>query len=597
MKNTGIPQFTCDASECHVTVPLTSYPPESGKHTNHLEAGYNCGNCHMEYLDRIVHKNGILDGNMDNNGNNTIIVYFDSLNPSAIWDNSTADCSNMSCHGDANWYSPEEPGCTLCHYPGNTTGAVDPMTTNGSGTDGRHVKHVTERGFPCEKCHSDYKAADTHGNGILDTDDSSINIIVFDSLNPSGTWTGDTGPGTGKCSSLACHGPSSPEWYGTGTWSLPACTACHSSTVGTRRQVLGPGGDFSLESHHVIDYADRNSQIVMKSDCLVCHDNTEHMGGSVRLNNKDNAGQIIVYDPSDASGLEPFCLSCHDSDGALTETGSEFSPFTSSNILGVIPNTAGTEIKSYWNNTYTVHKDNGITCAGTGEIGTGCHGNNGSINMHGSSARGILAKNLALPTPDMNSDPTPRNPGNQAYVDYINNIFRLCFDCHENYTGVTKEVVLGYKSGGNYDLSWAPTAYYTSGIMTLFREVYTGGPEIYDDFLAFADPNIPLHNYHILTTDVTFNNQNVWAYRGDSGQTGRAGCTTCHNVHGTSATVSSTYQEFGITAFSNGPDLYKTFVPDTNFSDTVMKNYPVFCNANCHSIGGPTYYWHTPSNE
>ena len=47
------------------------------------------------------------------------------------------------------------------------------------------------------------------------------------------------------------------------------CGVCHSSALSNRRQVMGAGGDFDEESHHVIDYSNRNFEIITEDDCLV----------------------------------------------------------------------------------------------------------------------------------------------------------------------------------------------------------------------------------------------------------------------------------------------------------------------------------------
>jgi hypothetical protein len=483
---------------------------------------------------------------------------------------------------------------TRCHNATSTI-SPDPLVTNGSGTYGKHVAHVSNTGIACEKCHLSYLNNAAHMNGHLDTGDPLVLIVYFDATNPTGTWINDTGPSTGQCSSLNCHGADTLDWYGTGTASFLSCSSCHSYTIGIRRQVTGAGGDFggnaSIVSHHVTTSGDP-----VRAQCLVCHDQSTHTAGTVRLRNADT-GASIAYDPAVPSSLEPFCLSCHDADSALTTavTGSALSPFDDGKTLGSVPHVAGNKIAGYWNGSYNVHRNTaGLTCAGTGSPGTGCHGNSGTINMHGSSSRGLLTKNLTLPVPSS----TPYN-----YEDY-----RLCFDCHDNYPAVTKEVVLGYRLGGNYDVSWAPTPYYTSGIQSLFRDryiantanypAYWGGiNQLYNDS-SWGDPYTPLHNWH-LSTDGFMNT--VWKYRGIT--VGRASCITCHNVHGTSAaTVRSTYSEFGITAFSNvfpGGELdeYKKLVPDANYEDFVLKAYPINCNISCHSILPGTSYWHTPSGE
>ena len=205
-------------------------------------------------------------------------------------------------------------GCTTKCHSAESSFSPNPLTTNGQGTDGKHITHVSDMGFDCEKCHLNYMDNDTHMNGQLDTENPAINIVSFDSTNANGAWINDTGTQTGNCDSLDCHGTDTLDWYGTAGWTLPTCTDdCHTSAIGTIRQVCGPGGDFNKDSHHVIDYADRNKQKVEDTDCLVCHDMDNHMSGTVRLENKDTS-QIITYQPSNPSSLEPFCLSCHDSD-------------------------------------------------------------------------------------------------------------------------------------------------------------------------------------------------------------------------------------------------------------------------------------------
>ena len=84
------------------------------------------------------------------------------------------------------------------------------------------------------------------------------------------------------------------------------CAACHSIATGSRRQIVGPGGDFDRISHHVIDYSNRNNAIVSDADCLVCHDLGAHGSGTIWLNHKDNAGQVVVVrieDPALSSGV------------------------------------------------------------------------------------------------------------------------------------------------------------------------------------------------------------------------------------------------------------------------------------------------------
>ena len=482
--------------------------------------------------------------------------------------------------GETVSYESEQLDCNTCHGPGDQ---YDPREIDSSSTHGKHVQHVAEAGFSCEKCHFDYPESATHMDGNDDTGTTAAQLVRFDSTNSNGAWTVEGGPGTGYCSSLSCHGAGALDWYGSEVWVLPDCVSCHDTLLGSRRQVLGAGGDFEKESHHVIDYSNRNSEIITKDDCLVCHDMEGHMAGTIRLNDADTASNVIIYDPDDPSVLEEFCLSCHDADGAAGQGAGALSPFSSSSAFGTIPNEAGGNISGYWNGTDTVHKMAELSCMGSGAPGTGCHGDSGQVNAHGSSNRGLLTSLMNFP------------PSTVEDFEYDN--YKLCFDCHDAYPSVAKEIVLGYKEGGNYDVWWAPTPYYTTEIKSLFRERYfdeSPQPQRPYNDTIWGDPYIPLHNYHLGPDGWMVT---AWKYRGDSTETGRPTCTTCHNVHGTNGTVRSTYDEFGITAFTNGADEYKKLVPVENYQNTVFKNYPVNCNTSCHSIVPGTSYWNTPSDE
>ena len=75
---------------------------------------------------------------------------------------------------------------------------------------------------------------------------------------------------------------------------------------------MGANGDFAANaamlSHHVTGTAGSDP---VSAQCLVCHELSAHMQGTVLLRNADT-GATIVYDPSRAATLETFCLSCHD---------------------------------------------------------------------------------------------------------------------------------------------------------------------------------------------------------------------------------------------------------------------------------------------
>jgi nitrate/TMAO reductase-like tetraheme cytochrome c subunit len=99
-----------------------------------------------------------------------------------------------------------------------------------------------------------------------------------------------------------------------------SCVGCHATAQGTRRAVVGGSGDFVRSSHHV-------TGTVTDADCVLCHDQSQHMFGKVRLFNVDSptaASAYVLDGTNDAADYENFCLSCHDSNGAKGDN----SPFS-----------------------------------------------------------------------------------------------------------------------------------------------------------------------------------------------------------------------------------------------------------------------------
>lgn len=232
--------------------------------------------------------------------------------------------------------------------------------------------------------------------------------------------------------------------------------------------------------------------------------------------------------------------------------------------------------------------------------------------MHGSTSRGLLAQNL--------TNPIPQTQTAFNYDDY-----RLCFDCHAGYPAVTKEVVLGLRIGGNYDVRFTPgptepfitlprTPYDTAEIKSLFRDQYIAGDlRSYNDINylfngVYEYSHMPLHNLHVLGTysapsfSGAVPNVINWfsqKYRGDALQLGRITCTSCHNVHGTNAVIRSTYEQLQLTSGLSGADVYTT-LPYANAIQSVMTSYPMNCTSDCHQtpvVFDTNSYWYSPANE
>ncbi|MEW6713765.1 MAG: hypothetical protein AB1306_01570, partial [Nitrospirota bacterium] len=342
------------------------------------------------------------------------------------------------------------------------------------------------------------------------------------------------------------------------------CISCHKSDMGSRRQIVdsngdgtGTGGDFKKISHHVYPA----SGTVTSSDCIVCHDTSDHSSGVVRLKNLDT-GEVYSYNPANPSTAEPHCLSCHDTDGA----NGNMSPFSDGKTIGIIPYKAGTDIKASWDKTYG-HKQQGLTCLGNGNSNTGCH-----ANGHGSNNVGILARNLTMPLSDWNWYTAASEP----YYD-------LCFNCHQAYPRVTKEAILGYRRGGNYDTRGdGPPPYDILNIVTKFRDRYDGSGRFYDNggfFTGYSN----LHYFHI--------QGGSWRYRDTYNSSIQ--CIACHNVHGSNTQWGWVHDTMQFNHYTEGADQYGKI----DAAMSVLSNYPTSCAFDCHSIQGITHSWFEPANE
>src|SRR5512144_2743363 len=85
--------------------------------------------------------------------------------------------------------------CLRCHNSTNSA-ALNPLVSNGSGTFGKHIKHVQERGIDCDRCHHDYLNAATHMNGVFDRGNPSAVLVNINIAGPAGLWAYDPGSGT-----------------------------------------------------------------------------------------------------------------------------------------------------------------------------------------------------------------------------------------------------------------------------------------------------------------------------------------------------------------------------------------------------------------
>ncbi len=135
---------------------------------------------------------------------------------------------------------------TNCHAVGS---AQDPLALNGS-----HNQHVKIKGYSCEKCHLEYETKDTHGNGVIDPNNSGI--IKFDNNNPKGEWNSSDE----SCSSLYCHGGANHQaWY---TSTSLSCLSCHIADGIIDPLTTNGTGE---SGKHSVHFTEQNIA------CTVCH--------------------------------------------------------------------------------------------------------------------------------------------------------------------------------------------------------------------------------------------------------------------------------------------------------------------------------------
>ncbi len=237
---------------------------------------------------------------------------------------------------------PSSRICVTCHDNANNPGF--PMSNHVGGAN--HVGGDDFTAMDCTMCH-------THS---LDAD-----LYTEDGFMPEGLCIG-------------CHDVAQDNGDG-----VP---------VNGRRAVVG---EFANVSHHV-------AGAVEDDDCTTCHFTGNHQMGRVELNDVDNPGNVITLDDNprtnsvEAVKLEPFCLACHDNDGAGGQP-----PFSN----GLMPPVVDDVL---W--TAAAHKtDSGSTCFD-------CHDNG-----HGSNKVNLLAPWDAVP------DSSPADPLQEEE--------RFCYQCHD----------------------------------------------------------------------------------------------------------------------------------------------------------------------
>ncbi len=246
--------------------------------------------------------------------------------------------------------------CHKTHYAGSSDGNILRMTYNENLCESCHApatatSTMDHKGMSCITCHDPHQSGSTNIYLLRDnivTPNSGTKSVVFNANSSGSNYADGSGTFNGVCE--VCHtltdhytnttmGTTDARHmvnpvtkcvtchpHNKGFAAQTDCFACHNAVAGSRRQIVdaagngtGAGGDFKRTSHHV------TGAIPDVNDCIKCHYMGDHKNGTVKLLDPDQGYlNIYTYNPANKSGVESFCLNCHDANGANGDT----SPFS-----------------------------------------------------------------------------------------------------------------------------------------------------------------------------------------------------------------------------------------------------------------------------
>jgi len=334
-----------------------SAPPTTGSHTKHASSASGnlnlaCTKCHPSVTDGS-HVNGSVAWDLDDTDTRigASATYRGSnagqtgqLAPSASYGN----CSNIYCHstvqpngggaGAPTYATPTWGGtvnCGSCH--------VD-MSTSPSAT-GSHIKHAQTQGYACSVCHSGAGSGTTlHANRNIE--------VTFSGIAAGGSYSQSSNPpgnGYGTCSTVYCHGTTTPTWGGAAL----TCGDCHygNSTLAGKHSVHYATTTVATSSSFTPSNSSTTSAYVYT--CGVCHNATNHAAGPVSTN---QAAQVSFDSTIAGGGTYTAGGSLAGTDRGFNWTaGSCSSTYCHSNGAGGAPN----------NTTFNWNSAAGtLTCAG-----------------------------------------------------------------------------------------------------------------------------------------------------------------------------------------------------------------------------------------
>ncbi|MFC1669571.1 hypothetical protein ACFL20_04210 [Spirochaetota bacterium] len=318
------PVDTCGYSGCHPASPLRQTDPVSGSHTTHLNRGYNCDMCHIDYYDRPVHMNAVQEAQSVG-----VVVFFDPVLGTSEWNDINNTCS-ITCHGNVHvkWYTGSSgAGCVACHSVSQGSRRGVSLEFDSSSQNSHFGQNLDNNA--CLVCHDQ----STHMDGWVDLfaqdeeyteafNSSLVSIYRFQQVqNLSQEYDLSN-----FC--IGCHDSDGATRLGANAldpFNKGNSYSMLSSTINIAERLSGTlqwvemygsglgarGTQRRVNSHHDINYDDQmwsGSRV----ECYNCHG--AHSATKTRpLVDPFDTSRPWDYNPGNgtASQINSFCLSCH----------------------------------------------------------------------------------------------------------------------------------------------------------------------------------------------------------------------------------------------------------------------------------------------
>lgn len=302
--------------------------PSIGPHGDFMNSPDGCAVCHRSHSEKNV------ASSISALNSNDFCLSCHSSGAIAVSTHSNIDSHFGNESVLVNQEAPFELLCVQCHDPHGGTGNLFAIRQDiRLGSLPAHFEQMpalpTPVIFTSLLGNNSFDENDTPESAANNMDDlcvachASSNSPAYPTSRHAGGPNHYSGQNYAGQSCIKCHPHSSDGSAASKDGFMPvrgACASCHTTIQGVRTAAVDPQGNLTGPSHHTWSK-------VTDQDCEVCHDQSQHRSGVVRLFNADNHLEIYRFDgKNDATSYKAFCLSCHDADGA---SGNQF-PFSDS---------------------------------------------------------------------------------------------------------------------------------------------------------------------------------------------------------------------------------------------------------------------------